>query len=200
MRDCTRRVGVQSMSNDLLAYFITFRTYGTWLPGDDRGSTDMSHIGWNEPHLVPDAHRRSMAHSRLVIAPVTLSRDQRSTVKRAISEQCRFRGWQLHAINVRKEHVHLVVGTSIPPERVLTMLKAYATRALRDAGAWAHRTSPWSRHGSTVYVWSDESLAEVCRYVMLRQNSSGRAGAGTPLPRGRGTERGPRPFAGRRLL
>jgi hypothetical protein len=133
-----------------LAYFITFRTYGTWLPGDDRGSTDMSHNGWDAPHLVADSHRRSMAYSRLATAPVTLDGQQRAAVERVIVEQCQFRGWALHALNVRTEHVHLVVSIGLRAERVLTMLKAYATGGLRQAGLWTQATSPWSRHGSTI--------------------------------------------------
>ena len=37
------------MTDGILAYFSTFRTYGTWLHGDDRGSTDRSHSDWDTP-------------------------------------------------------------------------------------------------------------------------------------------------------
>ena len=43
--------------SDPIAYFITFRTYGTWLHGDERGSTDRDHNAYDTPLLDPDADR-----------------------------------------------------------------------------------------------------------------------------------------------
>ena len=34
-----------------LAYFITFRAYGTWLHGDERGSVDRLHNTFGSPSL-----------------------------------------------------------------------------------------------------------------------------------------------------
>ena len=48
-----------------LAYFLTWTTYGTWLPGDDRGWTD-SKLGWQAPDesRVIDAKIRMQEHAR----------------------------------------------------------------------------------------------------------------------------------------
>jgi len=37
-----------------LAYFITFRTYGTWLHGDERGSIDRYHNRYKGPKVEPN--------------------------------------------------------------------------------------------------------------------------------------------------
>ena len=162
----------RKVSDELpLAYFITFRTYGTWLPGDDRGFTDQRHNGWNEPFAREDPHRRSAALSRLRMPPVTLSNEQRTCIDMAIRDQCDHRGWRLHALNVRTEHAHLVITASLSPERVMNMFKAYATRTLRAANLWSASRGPWSRHGSTEWLWNDESVGTASRYVTERQTS-----------------------------
>ena len=45
---------------DPLAYFLTWSTYGTWLPGDARGWIEYAH-GWQ----FPDAARMLEAEARM---------------------------------------------------------------------------------------------------------------------------------------
>jgi hypothetical protein len=40
-----------------LAHLITFRSYGTWLHGDKRGSVDRFHNQYKSPYLPPDGGR-----------------------------------------------------------------------------------------------------------------------------------------------
>ncbi|HWY68950.1 MAG TPA: hypothetical protein VNX88_09810 [Terriglobales bacterium] len=37
-----------------LAYLITFRCYGTWLHGDERGSIDRHQNQYQSPYIVPN--------------------------------------------------------------------------------------------------------------------------------------------------
>jgi len=37
-----------------LAYLITFRCYGTWLHGDERGSVDRFHNQYQSPSAAPN--------------------------------------------------------------------------------------------------------------------------------------------------
>ena len=41
-----------------LGYLITFRCYGTWLHGDQRGSIDRWHNRYKSPYLPPSDRRR----------------------------------------------------------------------------------------------------------------------------------------------
>jgi hypothetical protein len=43
--------------SDPLAYFLTWVTYGTWLPGDDRGWVEYRH-GWQLPDPKSGSLRR----------------------------------------------------------------------------------------------------------------------------------------------
>jgi hypothetical protein len=77
----------------------------------------------------------------------------------------------LHAVNVRTNHVHLVVSANLTPEQVLTSLKAWCTRRLREAGLVAEGFKPWSRHGSTRYLWRTDQIEAAVSYVLEGQGS-----------------------------
>lgn len=151
-------------------YLITFRTYGTWLHGDSRGSIDRYHNKYKGPRVEPNPVMHGQHAARLKSAPITLDARKRPIVEVAIREVCLRRGWKLLAINVRTNHVHVVVfiGKSAP-ERALRDFKSYATRALRDSGVWLFRHSPWVDGGSKRYLWRGASVAAACDYVINGQ-------------------------------
>ena len=155
--------------SDPIAYFITFRTYGTWLHGDARGSTDGDHNMYGTPQLHPHAGRERSAHLRLAQPSVTLSHSARNAVAMVVQQVCDHHDWILHASNVRSNHVHVVVSAPRSPEHVMLAFKSWGTRRLRQLGLAQKDTKVWSRHGSTKYIWKPNQLAEACRYVMEAQ-------------------------------
>ena len=147
------------MSKIALAYLITFRCYGTWLHGEELGSIDRRNY---HRYGTPDmpANKKLLADERAALnsLPILLSRAQRSVVELAIQEVCEYRGYALHAVNARTNHVHSVVAASCKPEHVMDSFKAYATRKLREAGLLGRHVKPWARHGSTPYLWTEEQV------------------------------------------
>ncbi len=115
-------------------YFVTFTCYGTWLHGDERGSIDRDHNEWQTPPLEPDEERERREFALLKHSPVKLGPKQRTIVHRAIEEVCQHRGWRLHALNVRTNHVHVVVTANRRGKRVYNDFKSYATRRMKEAG------------------------------------------------------------------
>lgn len=83
-----------------LAYFISFRCYGTWLHGDVRGSVDRPHNIYGTPFLAPDQQRKYEEFRRLKHEPVSLDEMRRPVVEKTIREVCEHRNWLLRAINV----------------------------------------------------------------------------------------------------
>lgn len=149
----------------MATWFITIRTYGTWLHGDERGSVDDRQNKHGEP-FIPHAmawekHERSL----LKHAPVTLNDAMRAAVDSAIREVCAYRGWTLHELNVRTNHVHCVVSAEAAAEKVMNDCKAYATRRLRNDGLMSREMEVWAKHGSSPEVVVPEQLVRVCRYV-----------------------------------
>jgi hypothetical protein len=86
------------MDDPPLAYFFTWSTYGTWLPGDERGWTDGT---THEMHFTANPARQEQARELMVEPPVTLTPAQRLVVEKVIRDHCRIRGWTLHVVNVR---------------------------------------------------------------------------------------------------
>jgi REP element-mobilizing transposase RayT len=87
-------------------------------------------------------------------------------VEATIREACEYRDWFLAAINVRTNHVHLVVtADGVAPEEVMRVMKSRATRCLRDAGLLPKHERLWSEHGSTIYLWTDSQVSAAVWYV-----------------------------------
>src|SRR5215216_2639217 len=96
-----------------LAYFITFRSYGTWLHGDERGSVDRHNNAYGSPRIAAKSDWRKHNEKLLLHPPVTLDAVSRSSVEKAIWYLCEKRGWTLLAINVRTNHIHVVIGIGL---------------------------------------------------------------------------------------
>jgi hypothetical protein len=147
-----------------IAFFSTWTTYGTWLPGDGRGWFQ-SKRGWREP----DDRRAFSAALRMTADAVVLTEEQRRLVDTVIAEHCTFRGWELHAVNCRTNHVHVVVSAPDRPiELPREQFKAWTTRRLKEQGE-GERTVWWTERGWDVYVDDLEELAAVVQYVLEGQ-------------------------------
>src|SRR5262249_16790238 len=127
-----------------LAYFISFRTYGTWLHGDKRGSIDRFHNRYGDPYMPPNEVWQRHNPKQLKKDTFIIEPRARRSIEKAIRETCTIRNWHLHAFNVRTNHVHTVVTANREPELVLNAFKANATRQLRADRLWAHQFSPWA--------------------------------------------------------
>ncbi|MEX0784131.1 MAG: transposase [Dehalococcoidia bacterium] len=156
---------------DLLAYFITFRCYGTWLPGDERGWVNRQHNVRGTPMLPPRPALEDRKRGALRHPPARLTDAMRVAVEDSIRETCAYRDWELAAVNARTNHVHMVVSADgMAPEEVMRQVKAWATRRSREAGLWEPRRPLWSDHGSTVYLWSEAQVQAAVWYVLDGQD------------------------------
>jgi REP element-mobilizing transposase RayT len=146
----------------ILAYFLTWTTYGTWLPGDARQWVHKK--GWaGRSYQKPDLGRRASAERLMTDERVRLNGDERQAVADSLRATCLAKGWAVHALAVRTNHVHIVVAApNEKPEKAMVCLKAWASRALNvrlGARRW------WTRHGSTRYLKTEVSLAKAIEYV-----------------------------------
>jgi hypothetical protein len=158
----------------VLGYFISFRTYGSWLHGDDRGSVDLDHNAPGTPMLRPAPARSNFERQLIKHEIITLDEERRFVVDAAIRAVCTFRRWSLHGLNVREQHVHSVVSAEAAPERVMNDFKSWSTRRMVESGILAPDINAWVRHGSTRYLNTDESFSRATHYTLHEQ--------GPPLP------------------
>jgi hypothetical protein len=152
-----------------LAYFLTWTTYGSWLPGDRRG---WAHHGLIR---VPNQRLRRIAEARSHGARIVLCVAARERVERTIGDHCRLRAWHLHAVHCRVEHVHVVVtagGRS--PHVVMGELKAWCSRALATVAPEAGtpgRVRTWTRGGSCRRLYDVDAVERVVTYVRECQDA-----------------------------
>jgi len=155
-----------------LAYHITFTTYGTWLHGDERGSVDKRHNRYCSAFVSPNAELHKKEQTKLKNPSVTLNKNVREIVLKAVLRVCALRGWVPHAVHVRSNHIHIVARGNAKPEKMMRDFKAYATRAIKSSDDNQRFIRKyWSRHSSTKYLWTKENLASAIEYVKNRQGN-----------------------------
>ncbi len=149
-----------------LAYFLTWSTYGTWLPGDARGWIQCGH-GWQ----FPDAVRKLEAEAKMTEDACRFDGQQRDVVERQIAETCNVRRWELHAVNCRTNHVHIVVTADQAPKIVRNQLKARCTRRLRELEAKRRLVEdvPRSRFGF-VFAVDASTPTRTASHDSIREN------------------------------
>jgi len=147
-----------------LAYLITFTCYGTWLHGDERGSIDSEHNQFGTPFVEECTPREREEFKRLKHTPIYLSQEQRDRITQSIGEVCKFRGWKLWAVNVRTNHVHVVLSSEELPKKILRDLKSRSTMNLKNSGLF-NNEKLWTRGGSGRYLWNEGAVEAACRYV-----------------------------------
>jgi REP element-mobilizing transposase RayT len=145
---------------DPLAYLLTWTTYGTRLPGDERGWVDRGH-----GLQLPNGPLEAWSNERLAHSPVILNNDERALIDEIIRKHCEMRRWPLHAVNVRTNHVHVVVTSKIDPDDTAEQFKAWGTRKLKLL-----RNPPpkhwWTRGQSTGYLNTDDEFLCAVNYVL----------------------------------
>jgi REP element-mobilizing transposase RayT len=151
-----------------LAHLITFHSYGTWLPGDPRGSVRRGDRR-GDPYPLPSDALASRAVSLLQGGPVVFRHEERAVILAAITEVCRWRAWRLYATHVRGNHVHLVVGAGAPPGKITGDVKARATRQLVQAGHRPEGARVWARGCGTRHLWQANAIEGACFYVLHEQ-------------------------------
>jgi REP element-mobilizing transposase RayT len=161
-------------------WLSTWTTYGAWLPGDQRGfvSEIRDEEGQKMLHNVPgtacDADitlLQGYARSIMTGEAVRLDLPQAQAVAAQLRETATYRGWQLLALAVMANHVHVFVGVSgdPDPEKLLGDFKAWATRRL-NAG-WGRREHWWTQSGSRRRKQSPDAIKTAITYVRTQPHA-----------------------------
>jgi hypothetical protein len=149
-----------------MTYLLTFTCYGTHLHGAAAGSVDRFHNAPGNRAVDDDPRRVGLELERMGQPPYCMDEGRRRVVLAGIQERCRQRNWFLRAAHVRTNHVHLVVDAEAKPERVMNDLKSYASRRLNLEPLDKPARKRWTRHGSTRWLWTPESVTAAIVYVV----------------------------------
>lgn len=168
------------MSHNFNAYrriwFLTWTTYGTWLPGDQRGFVSPKFEGpiAEKRHSTPgteyDQGRpelRILAKQKLAGPPIFLVASQAPVLKDQFEETAKHRGWSILVGAIMPNHVHLVTGVpgDPDPEVLLRDFKSYGSRSLNRNFGRPPSDTWWTEQGSRRKVKDQSHLNAVVDYV-----------------------------------
>ena len=157
-------------------WFLTWTTYGTWLPGDDRGFVSNIDRGdgkghrLNIPGIEPASKVRgleSMAREKMAGPPVYLNLEQATALLDQFRETAAYRGWELIVVAIMRNHVHVVVGVSgdPEPETILGSLKSYGGRRLNREFGKRESDTWWTKSGSRRRLKTESNVLAAIEYV-----------------------------------
>jgi REP element-mobilizing transposase RayT len=164
-------------------WLLTNTTYGTWLPGDPRGSVTSvrDRRATDEPgpvrieHDVPgqpwedDLPRLcSAAIKQMKSPPICLDFEKAEITLNQFRETARYRAWTLHAVAIMPNHFHIALSVNDDPEprKILADFKAYASRTLNTKYGKPPSETWWTTNGSKRKLKSDEALTMAIQYVV----------------------------------
>ena len=131
---------------------------------------------------LPDPILELECAARMTEDACRLTPQQRERVNRQIGETCEHRGWFLHAVNCRSNHVHVVLSSSASPKVIREQLKAWCSRRLNEQQAEMEvsdgdrRSKWWTERGSIRWVFTEPDLAAAIDYVRNQQDKPERFG------------------------
>ena len=109
---------------------------------------------------------------------VVLTLEQRAIVQQTIIDHCRIRGWELHAVNVRSNHVHVVVSAEIEPKGIRNQFKAWCSRRLSEHAGLSETVAKnagrrrWFTEGGDIeFIDDDKHLQDAMKYVVEGQDA-----------------------------
>ncbi len=161
-------------------WFLTCCTYGSWLPGDERGFVDTwrDTSGRRVIHNIPgtpyDADMPALkqyAEQLLKCDPIRFTLPHAEALLDQFLETAAYRGWQMLAIGIMANHVHWVLGVPGDPDpnKVLGDLKAYGSRTLNRRWAKPASDTWWADKGSKRKLSGEDAVLAAVRYVLNQE-------------------------------
>lgn len=171
-----RRCIIFLMNEQPLALFLTWTTYGTWLPGDSRGYVSNTlqpdgtfqfrhnHVG--KPFDRDDV--RTLRYAKLLQRDPTtwLTPAQSLVAAESMVEASLKRGWRIIRGAVMTNHVHVVVSeVPIDGPSVRRVLKGVSQRRLTERTNAGKSRRWWTAGGCDRVLRDDLSMENAVQYV-----------------------------------
>ena len=168
------------------SWLLTNTTYGTWLPGDARGSVtsvrdrrhgeeetpfriehDLPGEPWEDE--IPGLQRSAL--ERMKGPPIYLDLDKAEILLAQFQETAGHRGWTLRAVSIMRNHFHMVVQVSDDPKpsKILVDFKAYGSRALNRCFGKPPGETWWTTKGSKRKLNDARAVEDAINYVLYKQ-------------------------------
>lgn len=145
----------------MIGYMVTWTTYGSWLPGNERGYVRDGKTMSGDPRIVKTSRERQKSPT------VKLNSRQKAIVQQAILHEAERIGQTIEALAVCTNHVHLVARPSQASiEATVSRYKNVAMFALRKE---SHVGRIWTRGFDKRFCFDQKSLKQRIEYVKRHQ-------------------------------
>jgi REP element-mobilizing transposase RayT len=153
-------------------WLLTWTTYGTWLPGDERGYVGKTLTGTaarrtpdrpGDPYAYDHPLTQNVARAKLKRAPVRLSQSQAALAAAEMQQAAARNDVGVLAGAVMADHCHAVVDAD-DPSRAMNVLKGAGGRALAVA-AGTKGMPWWTTGGKKDRIRDARHLDSAIRYV-----------------------------------
>ena len=156
-------------SNQYTYAIVTSTTYGTWLPGEERGFVDDEHNQFNTPFLRDEPELKRYSQKMMSEPIVYFQREHAEIVLNRWLEIIGEYHWFLFVVAIMSNHFHLVVAApgKIAKETLLRNFKSRAAKKLNDR--FGKRTW-WTISGSVRFCFNEKALSARIDYVKRQKN------------------------------
>jgi AICAR transformylase/IMP cyclohydrolase PurH/REP element-mobilizing transposase RayT len=189
------------------AWFLTWTTYGQWLPGDERGfvSRRVRQDGTHELRNVPatewsadEPWLREVARERMQGTPVALTSEQAACAYEAILDTARRHGLLLIAVAVMANHVHVLCQSDKDGSALLQLLKGNSSSQLNKRFTLENAPRWWTKSGSKQHIRAGDDLSAVIDYIRDQEHPLRAASIHEALATEKSGTEGREAFAGAR--
>ena len=141
----------------VIAYMLTWTTYGTWLQGDQRGWVKDGEV------LRPNEKLESANRRQMKFGQTFLTNSQKTAAVQAIINEANELRQKLFALSVCNNHVHLVVqNIEMPVGQVVSHYKHAARLAIQELG---FNGKLWTQGFDKRYCMDEKELSVKIAYV-----------------------------------
>lgn len=141
----------------IVGYMVTWTTYGSWLPGDERGYVRCGEILDGNKELLEKNKERQKNDS------VKLSKEEKEIVKDTIIKEAERVGQTVEEITVCSSHIHLLLRpNSESIENAVSRYKSISTRALWKVG---RKGQVWTKRFHKSFCFDENSIIQKIKYI-----------------------------------
>ncbi len=147
--------------SEIVGYMLTWTTYGSWLPGDERGYVDRGKI------LQGDGKLLERNRNRQKTPIVKLTAQEKKVVKQTILAEAEKIKHIIEALTVYSNHIHLLARPHKEfIEKLASRYKSITTRALWQNGREGRL---WTKGYDIRFCFSEEEFAARFKYIENHQ-------------------------------
>jgi REP element-mobilizing transposase RayT len=141
----------------IIGYMLTWTTYGSWLPGDERGYVDNGKI------LLGDDKTLQRNRQRQKSPVVKLNPKEKQIVRQTILAEAERIGHKIEALAVYSNHIHLLARPHTKSiEEIAGRYKSLTTRSLWENG---RKGRIWSKRYDKRFCFSEDEFTTRIRYI-----------------------------------